>query len=564
MKYLFLCTLFFLNAIRMYGQQSSEPEKGVVSYLSSENVYVKFESTDDISIGDTLYISKNDKRVPALVVDHKSSISCVCTPLYSQIVKVSDPIYTRVSETGGLDKNIEEKLLEEKRQALDSGNSTAGGPGPRFSSGNTSSNQRVNDQNPSGSPVITPDTDEELAYQEKLNGRISATSYNTISGERKTQTMRYVLSFRGDHVGNSRFSVENYISFRHTLHEWSEVKDNLSQALKIYSLAAKYDFNPGSSITLGRKINPKISSMGAVDGLQLEMGLGHFTLGAIAGTRPDYQDYGFTIHLPQYGAYISHEITNHHLYLQSTLAFMEQRNHSEIDRRSIYFQHSGSILKDLYLFTSIELSLYENINDHPQTVFNLNNLYLLLRYSLSRKWSFSASYDNRKNIIYYESYKNFIDQLIEDETRQGLRFHVNYHPFKNVSLGVNTGWRFQKSDMNTSKNLNTYLTLSRITSLNILATLNADFLHTNYLNSRIFGIRISKEIISGKLSGDINFRNVYYRYLNYENASRQNIAGANFSLRIMNNLSLYSYYEGIFDASNQVYHRLNLKIVQRF
>jgi hypothetical protein len=118
--------------------------------------------------------------------------------------------------------------------------------------------------------------------------------------------------------------------------------------------------------------------------------------------------------------------------------------------------------------------------------------------------------------------------------------------------------------MNTSKNLNTYLTLSRITSLNILATLNADFLHTNYLNSRIFGIRISKEIISGKLSGDINFRNVDYRYLNYENATRQNIAGANFSLRIMNNLSLYSYYEGIFDASNQVYHRLNLKIVQRF
>jgi len=59
---------------------------------------------------------------------------------------------------------------------------------------------------------------------------------------------------------------------------------------------------------------------------------------------------------------------------------MEQRNNSEIDRRFIYFQHSGSILKDLYLFTSIELSLYENINDHPRTVFDLNNLYKSAEY----------------------------------------------------------------------------------------------------------------------------------------------------------------------------------------
>jgi hypothetical protein len=262
--------------------------------------------------------------------------------------------------------------------------------------------------------------------------------------------------------------------------------------------------------------------------------------------------------------YLSHESHHESRFQQSTLAFIEQRNHSKIDRRFIYFQHSESLLKDLYLFTSIEMSLYENIGDVPKNVFSLNNLYLMMRYRLSNQWNFSASYDNRKNIIYYESYKNFIDQLIEDETRQGLRFHVNYRPFKNVMWGVSTGWRFQKNNMNTSQNLNSYLTFSRITSLNILATLSADFLKTNYLDSRIFGIRLSKEIIPGRLNADINYRNVYYRYVNYETATHQNIAGLNFSLKIVNKLSLYTYYEGIFDDLNQVYNRLNVKLVQRF
>ena len=97
-----------------------------------------------------------------------------------------------------------------------------------------------------------------------------------------------------------------------------------------------------------------------------------------------------------------------------------------------------------------------------------------------------------------------------------------------------------------------------------MTSLSADFLRTGYLNSRIFGIRISKDIVPGKLSADINYRYVNYRFLNYETSTRQNILGVNFSLRIINKLSFYTYYEGIFDDMNQVYNRLNVKIVQRF
>lgn len=566
MRYNFLIIFYFLIAVSLYGQDSPFSEKGTVSYISSQNVYVKFETTDNISNGDTLFINKGDQLIPVLVVDNKSSISCVCTPVSNQKVKVSDPIFTLKKEFKKLDKVIEEKLLEEKGLAQNEESNSTDDHSPRFLSKKGSLNRDFNKNQPQkGYSDENPDPKGEgKLFNEKINGRVSVTSYNNISGNKKTQTLRYNFSFRGNHIGNSRFSVENYITFRHTLNEWDEVKDNLSSALKVYSLALKYDFNQTSSLTLGRKINPRISSMGAIDGLQFEIGLGNFVMGAIVGSRPDYLDYGFNSHLPQYGAYLSHEIHHKNNFQQSTLAFIEQRNHSNIDRRFIYFQHSESLLKDLYLFTSIEMSLYENIHDVPKNVLSLNNLYLLLRYRLSRKWSFSASYDNRKNVIYYESYKNFIDKLIEDETRQGLRFHVNFRPFKNIMWGLSTGWRYQKNNTNTSQNLNSYLTFSRITSLNILATLSTDILNTNYLSSRIFGIRISKEIVQGRISADINYRNVYYRYFNYETATHQNITGLNFSVKIINKLSLYIYYEGIFDDLNRVYNRLNVKIIQRF
>ena len=120
--------------------------------------------------------------------------------------------------------------------------------------------------------------------------------------------MRYAFLLRGNNLGNSRFSIENYITFRHTINEWEEVKDNLNRALKVYSLALRYDFNKTSSLTIGRKINPKISSMGAIDGIQFEAGKGNFILGAIIGSRPDYLDYGLNFNLFQYISYYFYSV----------------------------------------------------------------------------------------------------------------------------------------------------------------------------------------------------------------------------------------------------------------
>ena len=95
MKYIFyVFSLLFITGANSLCAQS-ELVKGTVSYVSSQNVYVKFASTKKINIGDTLFLQKGEALLPALRVSNKSSISCVCTRLTDDIMQVSTEIVSR-------------------------------------------------------------------------------------------------------------------------------------------------------------------------------------------------------------------------------------------------------------------------------------------------------------------------------------------------------------------------------------------------------------------------------------------------------------------------------------
>ncbi len=534
-----LFILFFAGfATGLLGQETSLV-KGVVSYVSSQHVYVKFESTEYIKTGDTLFSNITGAMAPALVVNNKSSVSCVCIRMTAgQAVKVNDEFFARVLIPA------KEAKAEKKKPAIV--------PEPVLEDSTKMDNTAA---------IAQP---EKKAPRQQIKGRISAASYSSLSGLGDKHRMQYAFTLTGNNIGNSRFSIDNYITFRHTLGEWDAVRANLANALKVYSCAVKYDFSNTASVTLGRKINPKIASMGAVDGIQFEKSIKHFLFGALAGSRPDYTDYSVDPNLFQYGGYIGHVSGKTQKYQQSTFAFIEQRNQAKIDRRFIYFQHSNDLLKNLNMFGSFEMDLYKNIDNQAQNTLSLTNLYLSLRYKVTKNLSVSGSYDNRKNIIYYESYKSFIDRLIEDETRQGFRLSANIRLFKTISWGANTSWRFQKNSLNDSKNLNSYITFSRLPWLNASATVSANLLKTNYLDSKMFGIRLSREIVPRKLNGELNYRYVDYRYKTSEYEIQQHVAGGDLSWRISKKLSFFIYYEGTFQDQHKVYQRVNTKLIYRF
>lgn len=508
----------------MSGQDRKE---GQVSYITSQHVYVKFSSMEDISEGDTLYIIQGEKEVPALQVKNISSISCVCIPLVSSAFKVSGKIYATS------DAKISSEAIQEVV--------------------------------PQDTIQIATITETDTRLKQDISGRVSLSSYSNFYNDQvpMSQRMRYTFSMHANNIGDSKLSIETYLSFSHNKANWDEVKENIFTGLKIYNLSASYAFSETMSLSFGRKINPKLSSVGVIDGLQFEKKFKALTVGAFVGSRPDYVDYSINTGLLQYGVYLGHELLNKNGSMQSTLAFIEQTNHSKTDRRLVYFQHSNMLVKNLFFFASAEVDLYKKVDDAKENVFDLTNTYLSLRYRIIRPLSVGLSYSARQNIIYYESYKDFVERLLDSETLQGWRFRISYRPAKYLFMGVNAGYRYRKDDPQATKNLNGYLTYSKVPGIGASVTLSTTWLETSYINGIVYGAGISRKIISDKLSGGLKYRYVDYLYRNAETALIQNVGEVNLSWAVYGKLSLSVYYEGTFEKEIP-YHRLYINISQRF
>jgi hypothetical protein len=398
-----------------------------------------------------------------------------------------------------------------------------------------------------------------------ISGRVAIASYYNFSNTDADDIlkMKYTVAFNARNIANSRLSAETYINFIHDNQHWSEIQDNVFNGLKIYSLALNYDFNENTRLLFGRKINPRLSSMGAIDGLQFEKKFGAFSVGAVAGSRPDYQDYSYNFSLFQAGAYLSHDYVKGSKTMQNSIAFVQQMNDWKTDRRFIYYQHTNTLIKNLFFMGTVEMDLYEKIDSVQANTFRLSNLYLSLRYRVIKQLSFTVSYNARQNIIYFETYKNIIEQYLDDETLQGFRFQVNASPFRNFSVGATAGYRYRPQDPNPTKNLYVYATYCRVPLIEASATASVTILETAYQSGKIYSAGLSKDFAKGRLNAGVNYRFVTYDFFNTENTLDQNMAEVNFMWRIMKKLSCSVYYEGTFEKMNN-FNRIYVNLTQRF
>ncbi|MFV0591280.1 MAG: hypothetical protein ACK5M7_07840 [Draconibacterium sp.] len=503
-----------------------------MSYISGENIYVRFETTESIENGDTLFIQNTDGLIPALVVLQKSSISCLCSNISGIEIAVSDVVYARLKQNQPVLKNtIQEEVVPEK-----------------------DANEKVlTSQQKNPVPTNT----------EHFTGRLMLSSYSNFSKSGDdSHRFRYTFSSDYSNIRNSKLSFETYVSFTHKLNEWQVVRDNLNDALKIYAFAVKYEVNKHASVWVGRKINPRTANVGAVDGIQFEYGFKNLFVGAVAGTRPDFLDYGFNKDLFEYGAYFGQSQKVKNGFVQSSLAFFEQRNSGNIDRRFLYFQHTNSVVKKLNVFTSVELDLYKLENDKSVNTLSLTGFYFSLNYRFSRKVSMSGSYDNRKNVIYYETFRNYTDEILTQASRQGIRGRVNYRPVDYLMFGTSAGTRFSKSDPRKTNTFNAYATWSRVPLLDASLNVSANLMQTSYIDGQVYGVRLSKDF-SQKLSVLLHYRRVDFNYVNTLSKQIQNIGELDFSYRFNKNFYLSVNFEATVQKED-IYNRLYLSLRKKF
>lgn len=518
--------------------QTSDTSQGVISYKSSQNIYVRFASTDGINTGDTLFVTKGQSLQPAVVVSNVSSLSCIGKLLANVDLQVGDSITAHVT----LESEIHEQASQDTELEQN---------------GIITVNEAVEKM------VDPPSAD--LHNRQNIRGRVSTAGhyfYSKDSGRSRLLT-RYTLSFSGRHLRNQPFSVETYMIFRQKFRNGEEVTGNFSNAYRVYNFAINYSPSEKYSLTFGRRINSKMANLGAIDGFQAEYKINGLSLGAVVGSRPDNQNYGYNSDLTQYGGYLNFERSKKKYSLDHTVAFIEQRNAGAIDRRYMYIQHSSNLLQKLYLFGSFEADLYENsLSDGAHNTFKPVSTYISLNYRLSSKLSLMASYDARRNVIYFETFKNYLEDLIDRETRQGARFRFNYRPGRNVILGSSIGYRFQKNDEHFSKNLYSFLNIRKVPGINTSMTLSATFLENSYLRGSLYRIQFDKDFFK-RITLELYFKYADYSYGKFGTGLQQIISGMDVRLKLAKKLSWSINHEAILEE-NQWLNRLYTNLIFRF
>jgi len=512
--------LLVLTSIIISQETKTKIINGKVEYVSSQFIYINFENTEGINVGDTLFTSFKKSYIPQLIVKSKSSRSCAAISIKNKYKKGDEII--AIAKI----RNKEEQKEEENQ------------------------NNVILSNEPDEVKIKSTKIKRIKAKERKFYGRLSLSGYSSISNEsdfQNYQKWRYSLSLNADNIKGSGFSISNYMIFRYRADDWNYTSNHLGNSYKIYDLAVSYDHEK-TTFRLGRKINNKIANIGAIDGLQAETRYNSFLIGGVIGSRPDFNDYGYNINLFQVGGFINRTDSIGSGIMENTLSLFQQMNHGSTDRRFLYLQHSNSIVKNLSMFISSEVDLFKKQNNKSSNDFRLTSLYFSLRYSPLRWLSTSASYDARKNVIYYETFKNYADQLLESATRQGFRLRINIRPINYVFVSLNSGYRFSQSDVKSTNNYGISVTHSKIPYLNLSANVNYLGLHTSYIDGNILGFRLSKDLFNGLAYTTFEYRNVNYSFMNTDRKLLQNIFQLDLSFRINRGIGFSLSFEGTYEG----------------
>lgn len=504
--------------------------EGKVSFVTQGSVYIKFNNTDPINAGDTLYMKQTgtDKYLPCLKINAKSSTTCVAVNFSGINFQAGQIVYSFQQV------QIKKKeLVKYKEIRLQT--------------------------------ILQKDTLKPAPLKKNaalIHGRISLSNYSNFSSTDNYQSHRQVgsLFLNGSNLGHSRISAETNIIY--SLVQPSNISEytGTQSILRIYGLSVKYEFIHGGEINVGRRYNNNLASMGAIDGLQIEKPFRNFFGGLIIGYRPDLYTYAFNSNLFQYGLYGGHNLNKGNYRASTTLGYIEQTNKFKTDRKYAAFQHSGRF-KKISLFASAELELY----NPTLNKLRLSSLYASANYNLTKKSSLMLSYDSRKMIIYYESY--FIDlssYFNNDIAMNGLRLRWSLQLSKNIYTSIGAAIRYQSNGSNKSDNYNASVSWNNIPLIHGDISLSGNSNLSNSIESHSGSINYSRDFFSQKVQLNLFFRYQQYEYTKWREISVFNqYYGGSINYNFTKKFSINGYYE-FSSIAERTYSRISLSAIKRF
>ncbi len=506
---------------------------GVISFISSQNCYVKFSSTEGLNIGDTLYQGAKSDSTGVVVLRYISTHSVAGEQLtagkYTLAINQTLIGFARVKEA------------------------------PKTDWGSTKQNSSLLSFVPAAvkSAPAAPD-----AF--KISGRLSEQLASDFSKEKEleVQQFRTMLNFTAENLFIPKLSLTNYLMFAYREDDWQKVKTNPFDFIRVYDLALSYAVDSATKVWAGRHLNYRMANAGAIDGIQLESSYKSYIGGVVIGSRPSFANYGYDLKYFQYGGYIGRiDKYQDSREMENIFAFFNQTYKSKTDRRYAYFQHSNNLISNSYLFVSSEIDLYKQEAGAAKNSLTLTSLYTSFRYTPGRVVSFNLTYDARRNVIYYETYRTFVENLLNNELRQGLRANVYIRPLDRLNFGLNTGYRYQHSDNKPTRDYGSTVYYSGIPYLTVDFNGAATYLTGNYLKGYNWSAELNKIVERFYISAGYRQNNFSYLTSSYSYTQKSMYSYVSYSLSRL--LTIAVNYEGIFDTGGKS-NRIFIDITTRF
>jgi hypothetical protein len=531
--------LLFLIFVSFSVNAQQTVKEGKVSYTTTELVYVDFDNTDGISEGDTLYNKIKNKYNPCIRVKYLSKSSISGENLTTKNIDDGIPIFAFV-------------VVKDSSSISDDQNNL----------------QTVVNTTVVVEPPINPSTEivEKEVLPSKTDGRYSLQSYSNFSNDGNTvdyQRWRHSFRFTSQRIGGSGFSFSTYTIFAYKADEWNLVSDNMNKALKVYDLNIKYEFDETAKIVAGRFLNSKISNISTIDGAMVEKSFSTWSFGLVAGSRPDFNDFSLNPKLFEYGGYISKTDKFDTGIMENTISAFNQTNDFKTDRRFLYFQHTNSLIKNTFLFGSAEVDLFKIADSLAQNDFSLTGLFFSARYSPAREFSLNVSYDARRNVVYYETYKSLSQTILENELRQGFRARASFRPITNLFFSLQYGYRNRKGDIKASTNYGANLGYSKLPLIESSANINYSRIQSSYVDGYVYSANLTKSIYSLSSDLSVGFRKTIYNFANGADQLDENSILFDYSINAFRPFSFNMSYEGVFESTH-TYGRILFDITTRF
>ena len=247
MKFYFLILVLFCSNLLFPKEEMTRVLEGTVSYISSQNIYVKFKSTEGIEAGDTLFIKEKNNYLPAIKIDYTSSTSCAGVSITNKKIELNTLVYAFIFDEVN-DTTATETEITEAAVIL-----------------------------PAVIPAVTSaeiETKTSLVPVPTTSGRVSIQSYSNFTNQSTRfdyQRWRYTFQLNANRIGGSGFTYTQYLSFAYRASDWNYISSNLEDRKDL--LLSDDDDNIPSIRKLSPHFIPKVLTNSASGRLSLEFGL---------------------------------------------------------------------------------------------------------------------------------------------------------------------------------------------------------------------------------------------------------------------------------------------------